>query len=593
VLPFANRSANPDDVFFVDGIHDDLLTYIAQIGSLKTISRTSVMKYRDSTLSIPEIAGELGVATVLEGGVQRAGDQVRINVQLIDALTDDHLWSQIYDRQLTASNVFAIQSEIAESIAQALRTTLTSEEQARIRNVPTENLEALEAYFLGKQHMALRRQSDLIKAGEYFDRAVALDPEFALAWVGLADTWLLHSRGLSRADAFAESQAAAERALKLDPTLGEAYAADAKRRDWQGDLEGSEAAFRRALQLTPNYAPAYQWYGQMLQGQPGRIDEALAMHRRAIELDPQSAIIFNDYAGGLLAASQLDAALTNYRKSVSIEPRFTRGWWGIANVHVFYLGQLDEGLKAARSAVESNPDDWRGAASLGELYLDLGDPDQAAAWADAASARAPEGGVSELECLLHLYREDLDAAWTCAGNLLDSQPDSLVGLQLLRDRGMTTGDLGAVRSKFLEGFPELFVERLTSLDWRQRVISLDLAQLLLLMGDKPHAERLLDQAMSFAAADPRTPPGELAMHRVLTRAVRSDIAGATSALPPVEVSGWRHNTWYERRHSPLLEPLRNTPEYQAFSAELIAERTRQLARVREWEAGRELARKEN
>lgn len=186
VLPFANRSNLPEDAFFVDGIHDDLLTYIAQIGSIKTISRTSVMKYRDSTQSVPDIARELDVATVLEGGVQRSGDTVRINVQLIDARTDDHLWSQIYDRELTAANVFTIQSEIATAIAEALRTELTPAARQRFENAPTDNLEALEAYFLGRQSMATRTVSDLARAVEYFESATTADPTFALAYAGLS-----------------------------------------------------------------------------------------------------------------------------------------------------------------------------------------------------------------------------------------------------------------------------------------------------------------------------------------------------------------------------------------------------------------------
>ena len=155
VLPFANRSANPDDAYFVDGIHDDLLTHISKIGAIKTISRTSVMQYRGSSKPIPEIAAELGVATVLEGGVQRAGDQIRINVQLIDASTDEHLWAEIYDRQLLATNIFAIQSEIAEAHSGGtLQTTLSPREQQRNRLVPTESFAAYEAYLVGKQRLA-------------------------------------------------------------------------------------------------------------------------------------------------------------------------------------------------------------------------------------------------------------------------------------------------------------------------------------------------------------------------------------------------------------------------------------------------------
>jgi TolB-like protein len=187
VLPFENRSRLEEDAFFVEGIHDDLLTNLARIGSLKVISRTSVNKYKETEKTIPEIAGELGVATVMEGAVQRSGNTVRINVQLIDANNDQHLWAEIFDRELTADNLFAIQSEISEKIASALQATLSPEEQERLNERPTQNLAAYDAYLRGRQLMARRNSQDLDQAAHEFERAVELDPEFALAWVSIAE----------------------------------------------------------------------------------------------------------------------------------------------------------------------------------------------------------------------------------------------------------------------------------------------------------------------------------------------------------------------------------------------------------------------
>ncbi len=187
VLPFENQSRDAANEPFTIGIHDDILTQISKIRALKVISRTSVMEYRNTTKNLKTIGQELGAATVLEGGVQRAGDRVRINVQLIDAATDKHLWADTYDRRLTAENIFAIQTEIATAIADALRATLSPEEQNRLATVPTENLAAYEAYILGKQRMAKFTSVALEEAAEYFEQAVNLDPGFALAYVGLAD----------------------------------------------------------------------------------------------------------------------------------------------------------------------------------------------------------------------------------------------------------------------------------------------------------------------------------------------------------------------------------------------------------------------
>ena len=191
VIPFDNLSNDASNEPFTVGIHDDLLTQISRIASLRTISRTSVLQYRDTTKTIPQIAKELGVATILEGGVQRAGDRVRINAQLIDAVTDEHLWAATFDRELNASNIFAIQSEIARAIAEALQATLTDDEQQRLGNVPTDSIAALERYFIGKQMLEQRNSDSLVGAINYFQEVIDLDPDFALAYSGLADAYML------------------------------------------------------------------------------------------------------------------------------------------------------------------------------------------------------------------------------------------------------------------------------------------------------------------------------------------------------------------------------------------------------------------
>ena len=252
-IPFENMSRDEANDPFTIGIHDDLLNQISKIASIKTISRTSVLQYRNTTKTIPEIARELGVATILEGGVQRSGDRVRVNVQLIDAATDEHLWADTYDRKLTAANIFAIQSEIAASIADALRATLTSGEQQRLARVPTENLAALDAYFLGKQLLEERTAESLTAAVEYFQQVIEFDPEFALAYARLADAYMILPEYVASLDLDrnrALSVAAATRALALDPELPEVLASMARNRlIHEYDWAEAEVLLRRALEI--------------------------------------------------------------------------------------------------------------------------------------------------------------------------------------------------------------------------------------------------------------------------------------------------------------------------------------------------------
>jgi TolB-like protein len=198
VLPFTSLSSEPDNAVFADGIHGDILTQLASIGSCKVISRSSVMEYRNTTKNVREIGEELAVGSVLQGSVQRVGDTVRINVQLVDATNDVNVWAETYDRQLTAHNIFDIQTEISQAIATALETTLTPAEQVRIAAKPTADLRAYSAYISGRDNLYLRRLETLRRARENFEQAIAYDPNYAAAYAGLAESVLLLENGSVR-----------------------------------------------------------------------------------------------------------------------------------------------------------------------------------------------------------------------------------------------------------------------------------------------------------------------------------------------------------------------------------------------------------
>jgi TolB-like protein/Tfp pilus assembly protein PilF len=384
VLPFANRSNREEDEFFTEGIHDDLLTHLARIGSMKVISRTSVLRYKDTRKTIPEIAAELKVTTVLEGGIQRSGDQVRINVQLIDAKTDEHLWAEIFDRQLTAENLFAIQSEISTRIAEALQATLSPEEKSRLTNVPTTNLAAYNAYLRGRQLQSRRTSSDLERSLAEFQRATELDPGYALAWVGVAESAsLLTIYGtLPGAESLALQEQAIDRALAIDGELGEAYASLAGLYENRQEYGKAESAYRRAIELSPNYAPAYQWYANNLTRIPDRLDEAVPLLEKAAELDPLSPIIRSNRAQLLEQLGRFEDAEAEMLSLIDLDPDFAQGYAALSRLYSDSLGQYAKAMEWLQVAQRKDPGNISNLAHMMEIYLHVSDYESAQAIRD-------------------------------------------------------------------------------------------------------------------------------------------------------------------------------------------------------------------
>ena len=404
VLPFDNRSRNVDDEYFTEGIHDDLLTNLARIASLKVISRTSVNQYKETEKTIPQIAEELGVATVMEGAVQRSGNTVRINVQLIDAETDEHLWAEIFDRELTTENLFTIQSEISQRIANALEATLSPEETQRLNDFPTQSMEAYNAYLRGRQLLPQRNTKDLAKAMESFEQAVELDPEFALAWVGIAESaGLLNVHGTLNPDKMLQIIGnAVDHALEIDPNLGEAYVSQGVVFEQSGQREQAEAAYKRGIELSPNYATAYQWYSDLISRTFDRLQDSLALFQKAEQLDPLSPVIKQNIAGLYSRMGRFDEAEAVFKQLISANPEFapgmmTMGWALYGNG----LGKLDEAIIMVQNANRIDPGKMTSLLIEYAFWSALGDFQKAQAvyqqmealdaghyWVSAAQARS-------------------------------------------------------------------------------------------------------------------------------------------------------------------------------------------------------------
>src|ERR1700738_2719361 len=295
VLPFENLSEEKGNAYFAEGIQDEILARLAKIADLKVISRTSTQKYKSAPDNLREIAKQLAVANILEGSVQKAADQVRVNVQLINAMTDAHLWAETYDRKLT--DIFAVESEIAKTIAEPLQVRLTGSEKSSIAKTPTVNPEAYELYLRGKFFAEKRTDADLRKSIEYYDQAIAKDPGYPLASVGLAVSHLLFTAygAISTKESIPPARAALKKALALDDSLAQAHASSGLLANLELDLKRAITELERAIQLNPNYATAHHWIALPLMA-IGQSDRAIVEGKRAVELDPLSLIINADLA---------------------------------------------------------------------------------------------------------------------------------------------------------------------------------------------------------------------------------------------------------------------------------------------------------
>jgi tetratricopeptide (TPR) repeat protein len=285
--------------------------------------------------------------------VQKAGDTVRVNVQLINAATQAHLWAESYDRKLT--DIFAVESDIATTVAETLQAKLTGSEKTAIAKRPTENPEAYELYLKGRFFWNKRTGADLRTAIDYFNQALGKDPNYALAYAGLADSYCLLSAygAASRLDSLPQAKAAAEKALDLDDTLAEAHTSLGNvLRGY--DLEQSLKEFERAIELNPNYATAHHWYGEFL-GATGRFDEGIAELKRAQQLDPLSLVINTDLGEVYTFAREYDKAIEQLRKTIEMDPRFYYANWHLG-VALQLKGQLNEALAEYRKAAELNDD---------------------------------------------------------------------------------------------------------------------------------------------------------------------------------------------------------------------------------------------
>jgi TolB-like protein/Flp pilus assembly protein TadD len=433
VLPFANRSPDASDAYFVDGIHDDVLTQLSKIHDLKVVSRTSVERYRGTTQSIPEIGATLGADAIIEGAVQRSGDRVRITVQLIQSQTDDHIWAETYDREISAANIFAIQSEIAVAIAKQLKARLTDAEQAELSTLPTESFAAYDLYLQGVEQARKWDPDAFNRAADLFRSALDIDPDYARAYAGLCDVFLNNYRYTSNTSMVPRAQSYCERALQIDDSLFEVRMSLGNLHMATGKYDLAEAQFLRAIESEPESDSAYRRLGrsyterelerqaeeallhaiQIAPGEAenhdslahfhyvfGRFPQAIAAYEEAIRLNPEEPAHYLGLGASKYLSGDFAGTEAAWRKSIALDENQPSLLYNMGTVF-FFEQRFEDALEMYLRASELRPEDQLTWGAIGDAYRFIGGK-------QAESAAAYEQAITLAERMYKVNPNDLE-----------------------------------------------------------------------------------------------------------------------------------------------------------------------------------------
>jgi TolB-like protein len=579
VLPFSSRSADEENRYFADGIHDDILTRLAGVESLRVISRTSVNEYRDTTKNMRQIGRELGAATIVEGAVQRSGDQVRITVQLIDAGTDEHIWAESYDKALTIENVFEIQSEISAKIASALRAALTPEDQLRLASIPTNNIEAYSEYVKGRGNLSTRTFTSLQDARSQFERAIELDPDYAQAHAALAQSVLVtlsNHQSIPQSEAFSIAAGAIDKALSIDPELAEAYAARGLMQYMQWNSTGTRArnidaanSFEKALTLSPSLADAYVWFASLRQAE-GEIDAAIDLMTKALTIDPLSRIPYVNLPSLYASRGQNAETTAMLLKAAGIFPDWYLPYRYLSD-HLEKLGRLDEAVAWGIREKALSQDPMAGGTLIG-IYQQFGDDEAVADFVEGFPADHPLYPIGK--SYWHYVTRDYEGALTELESLDDptSYPVEVLSA-LIVGAAVMTGEFDRAYDHLMRGYPSLAGDTDVTID-RKNVDSAVLLAFIEQKRNRPkQARELLDKAQPVVALLPRL---GMAGHgikdvHILTLQGRPNAAidALIEAVDEGFVSSQGFDVW-SFDQDPIIEPLRSDPRFPAIEREINA-----------------------
>jgi TolB-like protein/tetratricopeptide (TPR) repeat protein len=581
VLPFTDISDSQDNSSLVDGIHNDLLTTLASNKSLKVISQTSVMRYRGKTNSIRQIGEELNVDTILEGTVQRAGDTVRINMQLIDARTDEHLWAKIYDRNLTMQNIFEIQKDISTSIARELRAALTPDVVSRPTRIPTDNLVAFNLYSKATSDMALRQLPNALAARSQFEKAIELDPDFAEAHAGLATSVLLlyiNDKAIERDEAFALAERELDLALALNPELADAYAAKGllDLQIWQetrlGDANVKAAdAFNKALELNPNHAYAYMWFAS-LRASEGLTDQAIELYEKSKEVDPLGRIPYANLPNLYAEKGQYEKALRLLVQATELHPDWPTPYQVIAT-QLASLGRLDESLAWMNRARQlSNEYIESGNLDIG-IYMAFGDYDRAKQIMQSIPAANPMAIFTEGISLL--IDRDIDAALEVLMAKLQEKPDQPPYMyDFVSSVALLAGNLDIAEEFTLRGNPLLTSDSELVVDKYTLGSAMQLAYIAKQRGNVKKSRKLLNDALAFVQGQAHFGTNGIGITDVQIYALLGRVEDAISAFREAVADGFRSSLMQDLwpiEDDPYLASIRDDKRFVAILSRVNAD----------------------
>ena len=581
VLPFEDAGDDKEvSAAVAIGIQDGLLTKLSKIDGLKVISRTSVERYRNSAATVPAMGRELGVANILEGSVQVGDAKLRVNAQLIDAATDEHRWAATYDRDLTTGDIFAIQSEIVTEVVSQVGSHLVPGEDDALGALPTQNLDAYMAYLQGKSEFEKFSAGSNAAAIEHFESALAEDPEFALAYVGLAGA-LLESDQEFRIE---RAEAPLSKAFQLNKHLGEGFVVLGTLRSLQDNHAAAEEAYSTAINLEPGNARAYRYFA-LLRWSQDRLVEALTLMEQALDLNPNSAGINFEIARLYDMFGRFDDAISAYEKALDLEPDRYYVEVYIAALHYLARGQVDESLfwyhkGAARKQLPSG-----GEAATGIAYLEIGDPESASNWIERGRNHNPTNYWPLFVSTLHsVYVRDEEKTRSDALALLESVPQATAALRHLRNADLAVGHDEVARRRYARAYPELASTKTPEVTATNYKPAVDLALVLQRLGEQELADKLLLQGYQVIQDQPRLGTGGYWITDVQILALRGEKDLALAALATAVAEGWRVKTWYHFDLNPNLDSIRDEPEFQRLRALVNDDLARQAERVAELKA---------